>query len=108
VCIARIGFHAEARSAQAYAPAAGSLLTKENAKSRVPRLRARAMMSMRPMMLDRPWLCKATTRPRVDERQKNQQPAKNAVRKSKKSWESVAPEWLKSASPAKKAVRKSK
>jgi hypothetical protein len=42
----------------------------------------------------------------------HQQPLKNAVRKSKKSWELVAPEWLKSARgpPAalKKSSRKSK
>ena len=37
-----------------------------------------------------------------------QQPAKKHVMKSKKSWEFVAPEWLKSAFAAKKSVRKSK
>src|SRR6185503_12802798 len=41
---------------------------------------------------------------------RGQQPAKNAVRKSKKSWELMTSSWLKSApgAPAKKAVRKSK
>jgi hypothetical protein len=37
-----------------------------------------------------------------------QQPAKNAARKSKKSWELVMPSALKSASAEKKSVRKSK
>jgi hypothetical protein len=36
------------------------------------------------------------------------QPLKNATTKSKKSWLSVAPEWLKSASPEKNEPRKSK
>src|SRR5690349_9771053 len=39
---------------------------------------------------------------------RDQHPAKNTVRKSKKSWLLVAPSWLKSALPPKNAVRKSK
>ena len=41
-------------------------------------------------------------------RSEDQQGAKKAERKSKKSWELVPPSLLKSALPAKKEVRKSK